>query len=74
MHLHLLFYRSLVEKSPRKPRIERLANPLAGAVMWGGAMTGLIFVVLFPHTREWALSAIVLQVALYVSLYRYYYR
>ena len=74
MHLHLLFYRSLVEKTPRKPRIERLANPLAGAVMWGGAMTGLIFVVLFPHTREWALSAIALQVALYVSLYRYYYR
>ena len=72
MHLHLLIYRSFVGKSARKSGIERLANPLTGAVMWGGATTSLIFVVLFPHTREWALSVLALQVVLYVILYRYF--
>ena len=74
MHLHLLVYRRLVKMPTGRPRTTRLANPLAGAIMWGGATTGLIFVVLFPHTREWALATLALQAVLYVILYRYYYR
>ena len=74
MHLHLLVYQSIVRKSAETPRAKRIANPLAGAVMWGGATTGLIFVVLFPHTREWALAALALQAVLYVILYRCYHQ
>ena len=74
MHLHLLVHRSLVGKFARKPRIRQLANPLAGMIMWGGATTSLIFVVLFPHTREWALAALALQTVLYIIIYRYYCR
>ncbi len=69
MHLHMLIFRRFVRKLAGKRGGTRLANPLTGTVMWAGAATGLIFVALFPHTREWAFPAFALQVVLYIILY-----
>ena len=49
---------------------ERFSNPLAGMLMWGGAMTSLIFVLLIPYTREWSIFAIFLQAVFYILIYR----
>ena len=74
MHLHHLVYRRLggrlARTTPGGPASERLANPTTSAVMWGGAATGLIFVLALPHTRGWALLALAALAALYATLYR----
>lgn len=71
MHLHMLIFRGFARRLAGKLGSKRLANPLAGAIMWAGAATGLIFVALFPHTREWALPAFALQAVLYTVIYHY---
>ena len=70
VHLHMLLHRSFgrwVVKAARNPR---LANPATGALLWVGPMTGLLFVVLLPPVRDWALLAIFLQFVLYFTVYR----
>ena len=69
MHLHQMVYRRLAARYGRG-RGGGPANPLAGALMWGGALTGLVFVVAFPHTRESAVLFLALQSTLYVAVYR----
>lgn len=73
LHLHMLIYRAFVGKSGSTPSRKRLANPLTGAVMWVGAATSLVFVLLCPPTREWAFTVIALQSVSYVGIYYYYY-
>lgn len=70
VHLHILVYRRYARKIGKVMGSERFSNPLAGMLMWGGAMTSLIFVLLISYTREWSIFAISLQVVLYVLLYR----
>ena len=73
MHLHMLVHRGFVRNLAKRRGGEQLANPVTGAVMWAGAMTGLIFVLLFPQTREWAFAFLATQAVLYVIVYCYYY-
>ena len=49
LHLHMLVYRRLRRRLTGNGR---LANPVTGVLMWGGAMTGLIAGVLVPHDRN----------------------
>ena len=70
VHLHMLVYRSYARKIGKVMGSERFSNPLAGMLMWGGAMTSLIFVLLIPYTREWSIFALFLQAVFYVLLYR----
>lgn len=74
MHLHMLVHRGFVRKFAGRRGGKRLANPVTGAVMWAGAATGLIFVLLFPQTREWAFAFLAAQAALYVIVYCCCYR
>ena len=70
-HLHMLVYRGFNEReSAWGSGKGRMANPLTGATMWAGSTMGLIFVALFPHTREWAFAAFALQVVVYAVVYR----
>ena len=73
LHLHMLIYRALVGRSGSTPARRRRANPMTGAVMWAGAATSLVFVLLCPLTREWAFTMIALQSVGYVGIYYYYY-
>ena len=70
MHLHQVAYRRIVKKFAGRPGGERVANPITGLMMWGGATTGLAFVVLLPRTGESALLFLALQAALYAVVYR----
>ena len=74
MHLHHLVYRRLGRRLARTtsggPASERLANPTTSVVMWGGAATGLLFVLALPHARGWALLVLAALAALYATLYR----
>ena len=66
MHLHHLVHRRLVASL----EIGSAANPITGVLMWGGAATGLLFVLSLPPEREWALPALALLAALYSVVYR----
>ena len=68
-HLHMLLYRRLAVRFAHRPKQEWLVNPLTGAFMWGGALTGLVFVAAAPHTRQWAAVFLVLQSMLYLAAY-----
>ena len=70
MHLHTLVYRRYVRRIGKAMGSERFSNPLAGALMWIGPITSLVFVLLIPYTREWAIFALSLQAGLYVLIYR----
>ena len=70
MHLHLMLYRCLAARLARMPEGRRLANPLTGVLLWGGPLTGLLFVAAFPLTGQWALLFLALQAALYLLVYR----
>ena len=74
VHLHMLVYRSFDRESASRPGRRRMANPLTGASMWVWATMSLIFVALFPHTREWALAALAVQIAVYAVIYYRCYR
>ena len=65
LHLHMLLYRRLARTVKNG-----LANPVTGLCLWGGAMTSLVFAVLIPPQREWALFAFALQIMLYALAYR----
>lgn len=67
LHLHMLVYRRLRRRLAGN---ERLANPVTGVLMWGGAMTGLVAGALVPHDREWSLAVLALLLVLYVLAYR----
>lgn len=67
LHLHMLVYRRLRRRFTGNGR---LANPATGALMWGGAMTGLIAGVLVPHDREWSLAVLAVLLVLYTLAYR----
>ena len=70
LHLHLMLHRRLAVRRGREPERERAANPLTGALMWGGALTGLVFVAVFPHdAARWATLFLALQLALYLAAY-----
>lgn len=73
LHLHMLIYRNLSGKLGRSPAGAGPANPLTGAIMWGGAALGLVFVLLCPFTREWAIAMIALQTIIYAAVYYHYY-
>ncbi len=70
LHLHMLVYRRLGRRLARAAGNERLANPVTGALMWGGSLASLAAVVLVPHDREWLLVALALLFALYTLVYR----
>ena len=72
-HLHMLVYRNFNSRSREGSMKTRLANPLTGAIMWAGAATGLIFVLLCPLTREWAVAVLALQIVFYTAAYYCYY-
>ena len=67
LHLHMLVYRRLRRRLTGNGR---LANPVTGVLMWGGAMTGLIAGVLVPHDREWLLAVLTVLLVLYTLAYR----
>ena len=66
VHLHMLLYRKIT----RAVKSKRLANPTTSVLLWGGAMTGLVFVMLSPYERGWSLLAFALQIVLYAVVYR----
>ena len=70
LHLHHLVHRRIGAMLARRSGNVRLANPVTGAVMWTGAATGLLFVILIPHTRELALLAIAVLAVVYAAAYR----
>lgn len=70
MHLHMLVYRRFASMLGETSGEGRLANPITGAVMWGGALSGLAFVVSFPQPGEWPLVVFLLQVVVYGLIYR----
>ena len=69
-HLHHLVHRRLGTMLAGRPGSERMANPATSVILWGGAATGLLFVLVLPHTRGWALLAFALLAALYAVVYR----
>ena len=69
-HLHMLVYRGYMERAG-SPERRRMANSLTGVSMWAWPTMTLIFVSLFPHTREWAVAVLALQVAVYAVIYLY---
>ncbi len=69
-HLHHLVHRRLGTTLAGGPGSERMANPATSVIMWGGAATGLLFVLVLPHTRGWALLAFALLAALYAVVCR----
>lgn len=69
-HLHLLLYQCHAEGKARPSRDRRLVNSLTSIPLWLGAMTSIAFVVFLPHTREWAISMLALQIAIYLFAYR----
>ena len=68
-HLHHLIYRNL-RRGLRGTTAVRYANPAVGALLWGAMAASLVFVSAAPHTRAWALPALGVQAALYLSSYR----
>lgn len=70
LHLHMLVYRRYGKRLAAAFGDGRLANPLAGALMWGGAGASLAAVALAPPEREWQLGALAVLVALYAAVYR----
>ena len=70
MHLHEMVYRRLAGRRARGPGRGWQANAMTGALMWGGALTGLVFVAAFPRTGEWAALFLAMQAALYLVVYR----
>ena len=66
VHLHMLLYR----KISRTVKSKRLANPATSVLLWGGALTGLLFVMLSPYERGWSLLAFAVQATLYAVVYR----
>ena len=70
LHLHMLVYRQLGGRIARATGNERLANPVTGALMWGGSLTSLAAVALVPHDRERLLVALALLLALYALAHR----
>ena len=69
LHLHSLVYRRCARRIGKAMGSERYCNPLTSVLMWGGAMTSLVFILVLPYTREWSIVALSLQVVLYVLLY-----
>lgn len=67
-HLHHLLYRYL-KRTVRGTNAMRFANPSVSALLWGAIVTSLVFVLLAPHTRAWALPATAIQAAFYISAY-----
>ena len=68
-HLHHLIYRNL-RRALRGTTAVRYANPAVGALLWGAMAASLVFVSAAPHTRAWALPALVVQAGLYLGSYR----
>lgn len=70
LHLHLLLHARVTKKVMGRLGKGHLSNPATSVLLWTGPLTGLAAVLLLPPTREWALSVIALQTALYVMAYR----
>ena len=70
LHLHTLIYRTFARKIAKTLGKEKLANPVTSVLIWGGTLTSLVFVLLIPTSREWALPAFILQALLYIVVYR----
>lgn len=68
-HLHHLIYRYL-RRTLRESAASRYANPGVGALLWGAMGASLIFVSAAPHTRGWAMAALIVLAALYLGAYR----
>ena len=70
MHMHHLLYRRLaIRLRTNTGRRRAAANPLTGALMWGWALTGCLFVAAFPHAGQQAILFLALQSALYLVAY-----
>ena len=70
LHLHMLVYRRFGRRLARTAGNERLANPVTGALMWGGSLASLAAVALVPHDRDRLLVVLALLLALYALAYR----
>ena len=66
VHLHMLIHR----KVAMRVKSRRLANPVTSVLLWGGAMTSLVFVMLSPYDQVWSLLAFALLLVLYAVAYR----
>ena len=69
MHMHHLLFRHLAVRFAHRPDPGRMANPLTGAILCGGALVGLLYITAFPHTGQWAALFLALQSALYLAAY-----
>ena len=70
LHLHMLVHRRFGKMIAKRVGNERLANPVTGALMWGGPLTSLVLITLIAPDREWSLLACALLLALYMLAYR----
>ena len=66
VHLHMLLHRRVA----RMVKSRRLANPATSVLLWGGPMTGLLFVMLNPYDQGWSLLVFASQIVLYSAVYR----